>query len=52
MVPAARFAMQNYQAGGRHPIGHIGVAQDVDTTPLSAADFDDPQADLSLSYRR
>jgi len=48
MVPAARFAVQNYYNGGRTPLGPIGVSSD--PRPLEIGGFDDLQSDRSLFY--
>lgn len=49
-VPGARFAVENYYAGGRHPIGRIGIGVDVAMPYLQREEFDDPYADDSLYY--
>ena len=46
--PCARFAIENYYNGGRHPIGKVGINQTIDSFTLS--EFDDIQSDNSLSY--
>lgn len=50
MRPSARFAIENYFTGGRHPIGRIGVGVAVGDPQLDPASFDDPAADDSLRY--
>lgn len=51
MLPSLRFATANYLAGGRHPLGIVGVAGERGG-PLDAGFiFDDPQRDQSLHYR-
>jgi len=50
MAPAVRFAIENYFAGGRHPIGLVGVGRTVSNPELSPALFDDPAADRTLHY--
>jgi hypothetical protein len=50
MLPSARFAIQNYFKGGRHPLGRIGVGSPVRTPLLSPKIFDDPAKDRSLYY--
>jgi hypothetical protein len=47
-LPAARFAIQNYYQGGRHPIGKVGVGTEIENPELD--DFDDIQSDWSLHY--
>ena len=47
--PSARFAIENYYNGGRHPLGKIGVFQSIDSFTLS--NFDDMQEDKSLFYQ-
>jgi hypothetical protein len=49
-LPSVRFSMCNYFAGGRHPIGKVGVGVAVKQSHLDAALFDDPAADRSLHY--
>jgi hypothetical protein len=49
-VPACRFAATNYFAGGRHPIGRIGIGRDLDVAELDSASFDDLAEDRSLGY--
>jgi len=46
--PCARFAINNYYNGGRHPIGKVGINQEIET--FSISEFDDIQSDKSLSY--
>jgi hypothetical protein len=46
-----RFATKQYFAGGRHPIGRIGVAKDLDQAELDPMWFDDPSADTLVKYR-
>ena len=48
--PACRFAITNYFAGGRHPIGRIGVGRDLDVAELDSGSFGDLAADRSLGY--
>ena len=36
--------------GGRHPIGRIGIGQDVDSAELESRLFDDLAADTSIGY--
>lgn len=48
MVPAVRFAVQNYFAGGYTPLGPVGLGTQGGSLRLS--DFDDLQADDSLYY--
>lgn len=50
MLPCARFAIQNYFKGGRHPIGWLRVGGTLDNPELPASMFDDPAADRSLHY--
>lgn len=49
-LPSLRFATANYLAGGRHPLGVVGI--DGETGGPLATDFvfDDPQRDDSLKY--
>lgn len=51
-VPALRFANTNYFAGGRHPVGRIGILADVQSVVLDSALFDDLAGDTSLLYQR
>jgi len=46
--PCARFAIDNYYHGGRHPIGKVGINRTIDSFSISG--FDDIQSDKSLSY--
>ncbi len=46
--PSVRFAIKNYYNGGRHPLGKMGVNQEIDS--FSVSGFDDIQSDKSLSY--
>jgi hypothetical protein len=46
--PSARFAIQNYYQGGRHPLGRVGVDRELDS--FSVSGFNDVQSDKSLSY--
>jgi len=48
--PSVRFAIKNYFNGGRHPIGKIGVNQDVNS--FSITQFDDIQSDKTISYSK
>lgn len=48
LVPAARFAVGNYWAGGRTPLGPVAVGTAAPTAQLN--EFDDPQGDFSLYY--
>lgn len=50
MVPSARFAIQNYYTGGRHPIGLLGVGKAPSQSTLDPALFDDPRDDGTLCY--
>ena len=50
MLPSARFATANYWAGGRHPVGIVGVNRRVDQPHLAADSFDNPLDDHSLHY--
>jgi len=48
MRPCARFAIKNYFAGGRHPVGKTGVDTDIEGFGISG--FDDLKGDRSLGY--
>ena len=50
MLPSARFAIENYFTGGRHPIGYIGLGQAIRNPELMDVVYDDPQADWTLHY--
>lgn len=50
MLPSARFAIENYFEGGRHPIGLVGVGKTVREPVLDPASFDDPAEDRTLQY--
>lgn len=49
-VPSLRMAIENYIAGGRHPVGHIGVGMRPVTVELELEDFIDPRTDRTLRY--
>lgn len=49
-VPSARFAIQNYFTGGRHPIGFVAVGVELDSPTLYPTMFDDPAEDQTLRY--
>jgi hypothetical protein len=49
-APACRFAVTNYFAGGRHPIGRIGVGRKPGAAELDGAAFQDLAEDHSLGY--
>jgi hypothetical protein len=48
--PSVRFAIKNYFNGGRHPIGKIGVNQDINSFTITQ--FDDIQSDKTISYSK
>lgn len=50
MLPAVRFANQNYFNGGRHPMGIIGVGVDNPNPQLATEMFDDIDSDTSIHY--
>lgn len=50
MLPAVRFAIENYFVGGRHPIGTVGVGRAPALVELGPASFDDPMDDRTLRY--
>ncbi len=50
MLPSLRFAAMNYFTGGRHPMGYIGVEQDIDDYEVPMSSFDDMQSDHTLRY--
>ena len=50
MLPSLRFAAFNYWNGGRHPMGYVGVGQDIDEYKIQLSSFDDLQSDKSLRY--
>jgi len=49
-VPSLRMAIENYIAGGRHPVGKIGVGTRAETIQLAPGDFIDPRTDTTLRY--
>lgn len=49
-VPAVRFAIKNYFNGGRHPLGYIGVKNEVEEFLIPDPRFDDLENDRSLFY--
>ena len=50
MLPSLRFAVFNYWNGGRHPMGYVGVSQDINEYKIPLSEFDDIQSDRSLRY--
>jgi len=48
--PSMRFSIENYFAGGYHPMGMIGIGKKPAHTDLAGVTFDDPQADRSIHY--
>jgi len=50
MLPSIRFATRNYFQGGRHPMGYIGVGQELDVYRLDSKLFDDTVSDVTLKY--
>ena len=50
MLPSLRFAVMNYYTGGRHPMGYIGIGQDIDSYKVDFKSFDDIQSDRTLHY--
>ena len=50
MLPSLRFAAMNYYNGGRHPMGYVGVGEDISEYKISSTEFDDIQNDHSLRY--
>ena len=50
MLPCVRFATVNYFAGGRHPVGIVGVGTESETWQMEEAVFDDPGTDDTLHY--
>jgi len=50
MLPAVRFAIENYFIGGRHPVGVIGVDKAPSLVELDPTSFDDPAEDNTLHY--
>lgn len=51
MLPSLRFSVQNYFKGGRHPMGYVGVGQDISDYEISPSDFFDMRNDRSLKYK-
>ena len=49
-LPSLRFAVMNYWQGGRHPMGYIGVGQDITEYKIPLSTFDDIQSDKTLHY--
>lgn len=50
MLPAVRFAIEDYFTGGWHPIGIVGVGEVPPTAELEPASFDDPTRDRTLHH--
>jgi hypothetical protein len=51
MVPSARFATSNYFRGGWHPLGFIGIGEELKQAALENLKFDSPAFDHSLHYK-
>lgn len=51
-LPAARFAVQNYFSGGRHPMGYIGVNKKPANPAIEENRFNDIGADKTLYYSK
>lgn len=49
-LPSLRFAVMNYWKGGRHPIGYVGIGQEIDEYKIPVSMFDDIQSDKTLHY--
>lgn len=50
MLPSIRFATRNYFQGGRHPMGYIGIGQELDEYRLDSRLFYDIASDATLKY--
>ena len=50
MLPSLRFAAMNYFKGGRHPMGYIGIGEDIEEYKILSTEFDDIQNDQTLHY--
>jgi hypothetical protein len=50
MLPAVRFAIENYFVGGWHPVGVVGVGKTPSSAELDRGSFDDPAQDRTLHY--
>jgi hypothetical protein len=51
MLPSLRFATENYFKGGRHPMGYVGVNEDITAYEIDYLKFFDMRADNTLKYR-
>jgi|GEM_PF-1034117 len=51
-VPSLRFSIENYKAGGYHPMGYIGIGTAPTQTAIDSSYFDSPAVDVSLRYYR
>jgi len=51
MLPSVRFATRNYFEGGRHPMGYIGVGQEIDLYGIDSGLFEDIANDVTLKYK-
>ena len=49
-LPSLRFSIANYQTGGYHPMGYVGVGQEAKAFEIDPALFDDMTADRTLRY--
>lgn len=48
--PNVLFATRQYQNGGWHPIGYVGVKCAVENPLIAEADFDDQRTDRTITY--
>lgn len=48
--PSLRFATRQYFAGGRHPIGYVGIGQSIDEYAMEISMFDNLYLDTTLNY--
>lgn len=48
--PNALFATRQYQNGGWHPMGYVGVGRPVENPLIPEADFDDQRTDRTITY--
>jgi len=49
-LPSLRFSIMNYQTGGYHPMGYVGVGQEPGVCEIDSVLFDDITADRTLRY--
>ena len=49
-TPSLRFATMQYFTGGRHPMGYVGIGEDIDEYAMETSLFDNIYTDTNLYY--